>query len=139
MRQQISHAGQVRCQNGLDLLTEFELARSLSNSTTTSEVPSLVVDNSRCDTGMTTSSLESPVFTEASPSIIGFGAEDVGFGMPSCAPEMQQHLSFGHDFPLFPPSPHVDMGASWQAPSFPSIPGSTFDESRLYPDLSLGP
>ncbi|KAK1843865.1 protein kinase domain-containing protein [Colletotrichum chrysophilum] len=139
MRQQISHAGQVRCQNGLDLLTEFELARSLSNSTTTSEVPSLVVDDSRCDTGMTMSSFESPAFTETSPSIIGFGAEDVGFGMSPCAPEMQQHLSFGHDFPLFPASPHVDMGASWQAPFFTSIPGPTFDESRLYPDLSLGP
>ncbi|KAF3800253.1 hypothetical protein GCG54_00003782 [Colletotrichum gloeosporioides] len=139
MRQQISPAGQVRCQNGLDLLTEFELARSLSNSTTTSEVPSLVVDNSRCDTGMTTSSFESPVFTEASPSIIGFGTEDAGFDMSPCAPGIPQPLSFGHDFPLFPQSAHVEMGAGWQAPSFPPIPGlAAYDGAGMFLDGSSG-
>ncbi|KAH0420926.1 hypothetical protein CcaCcLH18_13724 [Colletotrichum camelliae] len=122
-------------------VTEFETHRSLTQSSTASGVPSLVVDEceSRCDTGMTASSFESPAFTDiASPSMFGYGAgEDVGFDMSPCAPGMQQPLSFGNDFPLFPQSPHVEVGPSWQAPSFPPVPGLTaFDGSRMFPDGS---
>ncbi|KAF0331159.1 hypothetical protein GQ607_001467 [Colletotrichum asianum] len=123
----------------LHWVTEFETHRSLTQSSTASGVPSLVVDecDSRCDTTITASSFESPIFTDVpSPSLFGCGVgEDVGFGVSPCAPGMPQPLSFGHDFPLFPQSPHVEMGASWQAPSFPPVPGlAAFDGSGIFPD-----
>ncbi|KAI8303592.1 hypothetical protein K4K61_006922 [Colletotrichum sp. SAR11_59] len=123
----------------LHWVTEFETHRSLTQSSTASGVPSLVVDecDSRCDTTITASSFESPIFTDVpSPSLFGCGVgEDVGFGVSPCAPGMPQPLSFGHDFPLFPQSPHVEMGASWQAPSFPPVPGlAAFDGSEIFPD-----
>ncbi|KAF9878688.1 hypothetical protein CkaCkLH20_03588 [Colletotrichum karsti] len=101
---QIDYRRRLKIQGALELASDFEKSRSVSQSTTDSDVPSLSGDNYSNSTTMLS---ESPMTTiEASPMNAPVNEPpDLGMGessVPSCLPMMQQQMMSFRDFTLIP-------------------------------------